>query len=116
MGFSNSIPEIRSLGRFMQFFAQPTSMMTFLSGNRMLAVLPVEKEEIVSAPEDIPIPDEGEIYPNREIPQEEEYLPDEKEVPVEEPPKEIEDDPYFPRKGDGLPPKKEGEFPKTDPV
>jgi hypothetical protein len=42
-------------------------------------------------------------------------LPDEQEVPVEEPPKEIED-PYFPRKGEELPPGKEEEFPQTDPV
>lgn len=66
--------------------------------------------------EDFPLPDGDEINPNKNVPEEEEFLPDEQEVPVEEPPKEIEEDPYFPRKGDGLPPKKEGEFPQTDPI
>jgi|GEM_PF-4792838 len=63
---------------------------------------------------DIPLPDEDEIFPNRDVPEEEEYLPDEKEVVIEEPPKET-GEPYFPGKGDDFPIEEEEEFPQSDP-
>lgn len=116
MTYADPIPEIQSLGRFIQFLAAPTALLGSLSRSRMVSSHPDEDEDGPIPPaEDFPLPDGDEINPNREIPEEEEYLPDEEEVPVEKPPKEIEEDPYFPRKGEGLPPNKEEEFPKTDP-
>ena len=113
---SNSIPPIQSLGRFVRFVINPAGFLAFVSYNRNAIAHSVAEEKPLPPAEDFPLPDKQEVNPNPEIPEEEEYLPDEQEVPVEEPPKEIEEDPYFPRKGDGLPPEKEEEFPRTDPV
>lgn len=120
MTYADPIPEIQSLGRFIQFLAAPTALLGSLSKSRILSAQPDEDEdgdedEPIPPAEDFPLPDGDEINPNREVPEEEEYLPDEEEVPVEEPPGEI-DDPSFPGKGDELPPGKEEEFPKTDPL
>lgn len=116
MAYSVSIPQIQLIGRFVQYYADPTSFLDALFNPRTAIVNLDKKEQPHASGEDFPLPDGGEIYPNKEVPEEEKYLPDEQEVPVEEPPKEIEEDPYFPRKGDGMPPEKEEEFPKTDPV
>lgn len=110
------IPELQYLGKFIQFFTIPTALLASLSNERSNAEFLMKAEEKDPPAEDFPMPDGDEINPNKEIPEEEEYLPDEQEVPVQEPPKEIEEDPYFPRKGEGLPPEREDEFPKTDPV
>jgi|SRR5690606_27657833 len=65
---------------------------------------------------EVPYPDEEEeISPNPDLPEEEEYLPDEEEInddPFRE--KEIED-PYQPKREEQFPPKKEPGFPQTDP-
>ncbi|SFB06524.1 hypothetical protein [Algoriphagus aquimarinus] len=112
-----SIPFIHSLGKFVLFYIDPASFLVFISNNGISATSAEDEEKNPNPPaEDFPMPDGDEINPTKVIPEEEEYLPDEQEVPVQEPPKEIEEDPYFPRKGDGLPPEKEDEFPKTDPV
>ncbi|WP_339864376.1 hypothetical protein [uncultured Algoriphagus sp.] len=114
---STSILHLQSLGRFIQFFINPASFLAYVS-NSGIEASNAEKEESkpISPNENIPLPNGDEINPNKEVPEEEEYLPDEQEVPVEDPPKEIEEDPYFPRKGDGLPPEEGEEFPKTDPI
>ncbi|WPR73304.1 hypothetical protein [Algoriphagus sp. NG3] len=113
---ANSIPELHSLGRFVQFLAGPSTLLTTYSSDK-LVFSQADKDDDGGIPptEDFPLPDREEVNPNPEIPDEEEYLPDEEVVPVEEPQKEIED-PSFPGKGDDLPPIKEEEFPKTDPV
>ena len=113
---SNLIPPIQSLGKFVQFVINPASFLAYVTNNGIASSSVKVESKPIFPDEPFPIPDKEEINPNPEIPEEEEYLPDEQEVPVEEPPKEIEEDPYFPRKGDGLPPGKEEEFPKTDPV
>lgn len=116
MAYPVSIPLIQSQGRFVQSYIDPASFLAFISKNSIPANNVEKQEDKPFTPfEDFPLPDGDEINPNKHVPQEEEYLPDEQEVPVEEPPGEIEKDPYFPRKGDGLPPEKEDEFPKTDP-
>jgi len=117
MAYSAPIPQLHSLGTLVHFFADPTDFLVSFSINRIAATgLGDENQKPLPPAEDFPIPDGEEINPNQEVPEEEDYLPNEQEMPVEEPPKEIEEDPYFPRKGDGLPPLKEGEFPETDPV
>lgn len=111
-----SIPFINSLGKFVQFYVDPVS---FLGSNTEHGTSSnsIEEKEVkpLSPSEDFPVPDGEEINPNKVIPEKED-LPDKQEVPVEEPSREFEKDPYFPRKRDGLPPEKEGEFPQTDPV
>ncbi|MEB2787231.1 hypothetical protein [Algoriphagus persicinus] len=93
-----SIPLIHSLGKFVQFYIDPASFLVFITKNGISAISAEEQEENPIPPvEDFPLPDGDEINPNKVIPREEEYLPNEQEVPVEEPPKEIEEDPYFPR-------------------
>ncbi|MCE7056289.1 hypothetical protein LZF95_16525 [Algoriphagus sp. AGSA1] len=117
MNHTTSIPEIHSLGRFVQFLAGPSALFTSFSRDTIVFAQPDEDDEDLPIPptEDFPLFDDDEINPNKEIPEEEEYLPDEEEVPVEEPPGEVED-PTFPGEGEELPPGKEEEFPKTDPV
>jgi hypothetical protein len=110
------IPEIYSLGRFVNLVVEMSSFSTAFLSTKWISM---EVSEVNSRSkvymEAIPLPDEGEIYPNKDVPGEEEYFPNEKEVEIEEPPQEVED-PYFPRKGDDLPPEQEEEFPQTDPI
>ncbi|MEB2774299.1 hypothetical protein SYJ56_03225 [Algoriphagus sp. D3-2-R+10] len=108
-----SISEIQYLGQFVHFISGYTGSVTSYSKQFLNSALPDEDGPAFPSDE-IPLQDGDEINLNRDIPEEEEYLPDEEEVPVQEPLKEIED-PYFPEKSDGLPPIKEDEFPKTDP-
>ncbi|PZX53511.1 hypothetical protein LV84_03235 [Algoriphagus ratkowskyi] len=115
MVYSDTIPQISTLGRFINFIANPATFVNSISDNRMFSYYPHKKDDELVTPEDFPVPDGDEINPNKDVPKEEEYLPDEQEVPIEEPIKEIEEDPYFPRREDGLPPAQEEEFPKTDP-
>ncbi len=112
-----AIPFIYSLGKFVQFYVDPASFL-FSNSESGTSSNSYEEKEVtpLSPSEDFPVPDGEEINPNKGIPEEKEDLPDKQEVPVEEPSREFEEDPYFPRKGDGLPPEKEGEFPQTDPV
>lgn len=116
MTYSDSIPEIYPFGRLVRLLTGPAALIhshlfTALSANDRNG----SEEAVVPPGEEIPMPDEDEIFPNRKPPQEEEYLPDEEEVVKEDPKKEI-DDPYFPEKNDDLPPEKRQEFPQTDPV
>ncbi len=117
MAYNYLIPEFHSLGKLLQLFTETPSFLNSLPSGLLFStrVGRADKENNSSSEsEEVPLPEEGEIYPNRDVPGEEEYLPDEEEVTIEEPPKEIED-PYFPGKNDELPGKKGEEFPQTDP-
>lgn len=115
MTYSAVLPEISSLGRFISFFTRPTILLrpSLLTALYSTGENDSEEEVFPPAP-DVPVPDEDEIFPNRKAPQEEEYLPDEDDVVIEEPTKEGVD-PYFPGKGDDVPLETEEEFPQTDP-
>tara|TARA_R110002020_G_scaffold208575_5_gene414414 strand:- start:674 stop:1006 length:333 start_codon:yes stop_codon:yes gene_type:complete len=79
-------------------------------------VLASPDDPILPPDKEVPYPEEEEeITPNPDMPEEEEYLPDEEKInddPFRE--KEIED-PYQPKREEQFPPKKEPGFPQTDP-
>ncbi|WP_439487990.1 hypothetical protein [Algoriphagus sp.] len=74
----------------------------------------VLKDEVYPPGEVVPRPNEPEILPDPEIPEEEEYLPDREEIPVEEPRREI-NDPYKPDREQDFPPDSEPAWPQEEP-
>ncbi|MCE7054667.1 hypothetical protein LZF95_08285 [Algoriphagus sp. AGSA1] len=76
----------------------------------------VLKDQVYPPGEVVPRPNEPEILPDPDIPEEEEYLPDEEEIPVpeEEPRREI-DEPYQPDRERDFPPNTEPAWPQEEP-
>ncbi|WP_057937800.1 hypothetical protein [Algoriphagus resistens] len=74
----------------------------------------VHKDEVFPPGEIIPKPNEPEILPDPSLPEEEEYLPDEDENPLESPRREV-NDPYQPDREKDFPPDKEPEWPQQEP-
>lgn len=68
-------------------------------------------ESLYPPGEVIPDPGKPEILPNPDLPEEEEYLPDEEERPLEDPLREIPK-PYLPGREEDFPPEKEEEWPE----
>ncbi|GAA0880833.1 hypothetical protein GCM10009119_38030 [Algoriphagus jejuensis] len=116
MNYSNSISEIHSFGKFVELLVESAANL-YASRLRMAVSNAQDNSErqVVPTEKEIAMPKEDEIFPNRQPPQEKEYLPDREQTEIEEPKKEIQD-PYFPEESDNFPPEKEQEFPQTDPL